>query len=509
MRILAGRYELERELGSGGMGAVYQATDLELGRSVAVKVLPEQLARQPGFLARFQREARVAAGLSHPHLVVVHDVGQEKAAEHAVPYLVMELVQGRTLAEVLRGGPLAPERAASVVLDVLEALEHCHAKGVVHRDIKPANIMLDESGPRPVVKVMDFGIARLLSEEATRLTSTGMLIGTPAYLSPEQADGKLVLPASDLYSLGCVLYELLTGRPPFAGETPSGVLMGHLLRTPQAPSALRPGLSAQWDQAVLTALAKDPQDRYTNAADMRAALLNALEPTAASVAAARDRLAVPAQRVPPGGELPRTLPSPAGTVSVGLPATLARWVEGLSRAAAALAFVGYVLYISAPVEYQWSHAAWFNLFFLMMVVCSAATLNQRTRLPAAAGVFGTTPGWAYLAMMELTTGDRGIRLAISFLCFLAMSVTAGAVALGGGLTMSPTRFAVGLLAPLAIIGLPMTLWGLPPGRLAVIVTVACVLYVLVLLLAASFRSRRAAASAVAGGLIFMLVLVLR
>jgi serine/threonine protein kinase len=205
---------------------------------------------------------------------------------------------------------------------VLEALEHCHAKGVVHRDIKPANIMLDESGPRPVVKVMDFGIARLLSEEATRLTSTGMLIGTPAYLSPEQADGKLVLPASDLYSLGCVLYELLTGRPPFAGETPSGVLMGHLLRTPQAPSALRPGLSAQWDQAVLTALAKDPQDRYTNAADMRAALLNALEPTAASMAAARDRLAVPAQRVPPGGELPRTLPSPAGTVSIGLPATL-------------------------------------------------------------------------------------------------------------------------------------------------------------------------------------------
>ncbi|NKZ03244.1 protein kinase domain-containing protein [Actinomadura latina] len=259
VRVLAGRYELGRELGSGGMGAVYRSVDRDLDRPVAVKVLPEQLARQPGFLARFQR-----------------------------------------------------------------ALEHCHAKGVVHRDIKPANIMLDESGSRPVVKVMDFGIARLMSEEATRLTATGMLIGTPAYLSPEQADGKPVGPASDLYSLGCVLFELLTGRPPFTGGTPSGVLMGHLLRTPEAPSALRPGLPVSWDQVVLKALAKDPQERYTSAADMRAALLDALGQAGAAWGGVPQRAMIPAQRVAADDGPPRTVSSSAGTVSMGLPAALAR-----------------------------------------------------------------------------------------------------------------------------------------------------------------------------------------
>jgi hypothetical protein len=246
---------------------------------------------------------------------------------------------------------------------------------------------------------------------------------------------------------------------------------------------------------------------------MRAALLNALDPAAAAMATARDRVpqrkAVVTQRIPPDDRLPRMVPSSAGTVSIGLPATLARWSEGLSRATAAWAIIGYVLYISAPMDSQWARTTGFNLFYLMMVGCSAATLDQRTRLPAAAGVFGVTPGWVYLAMMEVAAGHGGTWLAMSFLCGLAMSVTAGAIAIGDGLTMSPTRFALGLLAPLAIISTPFIAFGVPPGRLAVNVTVACVLSVLVLLLAASFRSRQAAASAVAGSLTFMLIFVLR
>ncbi|WP_051107898.1 protein kinase domain-containing protein [Actinomadura atramentaria] len=557
MRVLAGRYELERELGSGGMGAVYRAVDRELERAVAVKVLSEQLARQPGFLARFQREARVAAGLSHPHLVVVHDVGQDVTGEHPVPYLVMELVQGRTLAEILRGGPLAPDRAAAVVLDVLDALEHCHAKGVVHRDIKPANIMLDESGSRPVVKVMDFGIARLLSEEATRLTATGMLIGTPAYLSPEQADGRPVLPASDLYSLGCVLYELLTGRPPFAGGNPAGVLMGHLLRTPPAPSTLRAELPPVWDQVILSALAKDPQERYATAADMRAALLDALGPATEPTTATWDRIprrsAVPAQRLPPDDEPPpttpgtgqpsahpsqtappgtpppayspqagqppvyppqagglpasprRTAPPAAATVATGLSAALERRSDGLARAAAVLAAIGFILYLRALSFERLSpmDAPPFTLFFPLMTACSAAILNRRARLPAAAAVFGSTPGWTYLLVIYADRIERDPWFFAMSVLAVAMCATAGAVAIGDGLTTSPARLALGLAAPAAVLSIPFILWGLPPGDYAAAVILACVLGVLVLGLSACFRTRPAVTAAVAGALTFM------
>ncbi|MBW8482423.1 protein kinase domain-containing protein [Actinomadura parmotrematis] len=271
-RVLSGRYELLGPIGRGGMGVVYRARDLPLDRLVAVKTLPAELTRSEGARARFQREARAMAALNHRGITHVHDLGEDTADDEPTPYLVMELVPGRTLGEEVGEGPLPPARAAAIAGAVLEALEHSHGKGVVHRDIKPSNIMVHGAGPRPDVKVMDFGIARLLSDAATRLTWTGALVGTPSYLSPEQAEGHPVDARSDLYSVGCVLYEMLTGRPPFVADIPTVVLLHHISRHPEPPSAHRPGLPPALDAVVLTALAKDPGQRFPDAAAMRRTL---------------------------------------------------------------------------------------------------------------------------------------------------------------------------------------------------------------------------------------------
>ncbi|MFG1754947.1 serine/threonine-protein kinase [Streptosporangium sandarakinum] len=200
MRVLSGRYELLEPLGRGGMGVVYRARDQELERIVAVKVLPAQMLRDEDFRARFRREARAAAGLSHPNIAAVYDIGEGTDGGEPVPYLVMELVEGGTLADLLRRTPPTPAEAGQIVAAVLEALEHSHERKIVHRDIKPANIMVHRADGRVRVKVMDFGIAKLMSQTATRLTATGMRIGTPSYMSPEQADGKPADARSDLYS---------------------------------------------------------------------------------------------------------------------------------------------------------------------------------------------------------------------------------------------------------------------------------------------------------------------
>ncbi|MFI6456250.1 protein kinase [Streptosporangium amethystogenes] len=268
MRTLSGRYELLEPLGRGGMGVVYRALD----RIVAVKVLPTQMLRDEGFRARFRREARAAAGLSHPNIATVYDIGEDIGDGDPVPYLVMELVEGGTLADLLRQAPPTPNEVGQIVAAILEALEHSHGREVVHRDIKPANIMIHRVGGRVRVKVMDFGIAKLMSETAIRLTATGMRIGTPSYMSPEQADGKPADARSDLYSTGCVLYEMLTGRPPFTGDSPTAVLFGHLHKTPQPPSQLIPALASFWDQVLATALAKDPRQRHRDATAMRQAI---------------------------------------------------------------------------------------------------------------------------------------------------------------------------------------------------------------------------------------------
>jgi eukaryotic-like serine/threonine-protein kinase len=266
-RILDGRYQLGSLLGVGGMAMVYLASDQVLERRVAVKVLSPPYAQDPVFVERFRREARSAARLSHPNIVAVFDSGSD-AGEH---YLVMEYVAGQSLAELLAGqGRLAPRRAVEPVIQVCAALAAAHAQGLVHRDVKPANVLVDPDGR---VKVADFGIVKAAA--TATLTGTGTVLGTAAYLSPEQAQGGPVDARSDLYSLGCVLYELLCGSPPFgsgADGSPVAVASRHLHQPPEPPSARNPQVDASLDAVVLTALAKDPAQRYQSAVDLQDAL---------------------------------------------------------------------------------------------------------------------------------------------------------------------------------------------------------------------------------------------
>src|SRR5919204_903792 len=213
-RVLGGRYEIDSVLGHGGMAEVYLGTDRVLGRRVAIKVLEPQFARDATFVARFRREAQSAAALSHPNVVNVFDTGSDDGTH----FIVMEYVAGKTLSEVIKDAPLLPERAVEIAEAVAAALAFAHQAGIVHRDVKPGNIMLTSSGD---VKVMDFGIARATSTDS--LTQTANVLGTATYFSPEQAQGQKVDARSDVYSLGCVLYEMLTGHPPFAGETPVSI----------------------------------------------------------------------------------------------------------------------------------------------------------------------------------------------------------------------------------------------------------------------------------------------
>jgi len=264
--VLGGRYVLTEVLGTGGMARVWRAHDQVLGREVAVKMLGQQFAAEPGFAARFEREARLAASVSHPRLVTVFDSG----IDCGTPFLVMELVTGRTLRQVLdETGPLPTWQAVAIAAGVCEGLAAAHAAGLVHRDIKPANVMLADQG----VKILDFGIAR--ADGTTAGTATGAVLGTPAYLSPEQAAGHAAGPASDLYSLGCVLFEMLTGSPPFTAESQVALAYRQVHDDPGPPSARRPGLPASLDQLTVQLLAKDPAARPASAAVARAGLLAA------------------------------------------------------------------------------------------------------------------------------------------------------------------------------------------------------------------------------------------
>ena len=267
---VGGRYELGELLGRGGMAEVRRAVDQRLGRPVAVKQLRTDFATDPTFQARFRREAQSAAGLNHPTIVAVYDTGEETdpLTGVSVPYIVMELVEGQTLRDVLREGrKLLPERALELTQGVLDALSYSHKAGIVHRDIKPANVML---GPGGGVKVMDFGIARAVADTSATMTQTAAVIGTAQYLSPEQARGETVDARSDLYSAGCLLYELLVGRPPFIGDSPVSVAYQHVREAPIPPSQLDPEITPEIDAVVLKALAKDPDDRYQSATEMKA-----------------------------------------------------------------------------------------------------------------------------------------------------------------------------------------------------------------------------------------------
>jgi len=247
------------------MAKVFLGTDTVLGRTVAVKVLAPQFADDEGFVMRFRREAQAAASIGHPHIVSVFDTG----SDDGVHFIVMEYVEGRTLAEILAGGGrILPDRAIDIAMDVCRALEAAHAQGVIHRDIKPGNIMLN---PRGEVKVTDFGIARVTATADT-VAQTAAILGTASYLSPEQAQGQPVDGRSDIYSLGCVLYEMVTGRPPFLGDSPVAVASKQVLEQPTPPSRLNTDVTADLDAVILRALAKNPANRYQSAEEMHADL---------------------------------------------------------------------------------------------------------------------------------------------------------------------------------------------------------------------------------------------
>ena len=274
-RRLGNRYELGAVLGRGGMAEVYMARDIRLGRAVAVKTLRADMARDATFQARFRREAQSAASLNHPAIVAVYDTGEDYIGGISLPFIVMEYVDGSTLRDLLHSGrKLLPERSLEITGGVLQALDYSHRNGIVHRDIKPANVMLTRGG---AVKVMDFGIARAMGDAGMTMTQTAAVIGTAQYLSPEQAKGEQVDARSDLYSTGCLLYELLTGRPPFIGDSPVAVAYQHVREAPQPPSYYDPEVPPVVDAIVMKALAKHPDERYQSADEMRADLERALD----------------------------------------------------------------------------------------------------------------------------------------------------------------------------------------------------------------------------------------
>ncbi len=275
-----GPYQVVQELGRGGMAVVYKAFQPSLRRYVALKVLPDYFQSDPEFVARFQREARAAAQLSHPNVVTIYDVG-EQAGVH---YIAMEYLEGGSLLDRLARGPLSPEEALQIVEQVGSALDFAHSRSLIHRDIKPANILFSADG-RP--KVTDFGIAR--AGDTSRLTRAGAMLGTPDYMSPEQAQGMAVDHRADLYALGVILYEMLTGRVPFQADTPHAIVYALIHQPPLPPRQLRPDLSPAVEAVLLKALAKRPNERFQTGAEMAAALRRAASASAPSAAA------VPAQ----------------------------------------------------------------------------------------------------------------------------------------------------------------------------------------------------------------------
>jgi eukaryotic-like serine/threonine-protein kinase len=262
--VFGGRYAVIERVGTGGMAEVYRARDDLLGREVAIKVLHDRYSRDRAFVERFRREAQSAANLNHPNIVALYDYG----ADGDTYFIVMEFIEGRSLSDIIAGeGPLLPERAADIASDVARALDKAHSNGLVHRDVKPGNIMITDTGQ---TKVTDFGIARALSGDGDQtMTQTGMVIGTAAYLSPEQAQGNTIDARSDVYSLGIVLFEMLTGQPPFTGETPLAIAYKHVRENPEPPSRVNSDVPAGLDAITMKALAKNPDNRYSSATEMQ------------------------------------------------------------------------------------------------------------------------------------------------------------------------------------------------------------------------------------------------
>ncbi|RHA37149.1 Stk1 family PASTA domain-containing Ser/Thr kinase [Cellulomonas rhizosphaerae] len=364
-RILAGRYEVGELIGRGGMAEVHIGHDTRLGRTVAIKILRSDLARDPSFQNRFRREAQAAASLNHPAIVAVYDTGEDVTTEATgvvghVPFIVMEYVEGHTVRDILRDGHAVPiEEAVEISAGVLSALEYSHHAGIVHRDIKPANVMLTPTG---AVKVMDFGIARAVADSAATMTQTQAVIGTAQYLSPEQARGETVDARSDLYSAGCLLFELLTGRPPFVGDSPVSVAYQHVREPAPVPSTLASDVPDSLDRITLKALAKERDSRYSTAAEFRSDLEAVLRGGAVAApavgtivpaVAAAEATQVLAPQAPITQALPPTQP-PWGTTGLAEVATVPEdeerkrpWLIWLLVAIAVLAVAGIVALLIA------------------------------------------------------------------------------------------------------------------------------------------------------------------
>ena len=341
-RMLGDRYEVGDVLGRGGMAEVHEGRDTRLGRRVAVKMLRSDLARDPVFQARFRREAQSSAGLNHPAIVAVYDTGEDVFVESGgahvrLPYIVMEYVEGRTVRDLLvaaGGHGLGTERSVTITSGVLTALDYSHRQGIVHRDIKPANVMITPTGG---IKVIAFVIARALADTSATMTATSAVIGTAQYLSPEQARGETVDARSDLYSAGCLLYELLTGRPPFVGDSPVSVAYQHVREVPQPPSTLNPAVDDEMDRVVLKALAKDRDDRYDDAEQFRADLVAAEHGLPVSAPTVALATAAATQALPTTTEATRALAASGIAATAATAALPADARPGSRRSAAAAA----------------------------------------------------------------------------------------------------------------------------------------------------------------------------
>jgi tRNA A-37 threonylcarbamoyl transferase component Bud32 len=345
--VLGDRYELGPVLGQGGMARVYQGTDRTLERTVAIKILAEPYSRDSEFVQRFRREAQAAARLNHPNIVSVHDSGSDDGTH----FIVMELVEGESLgARLKREGPLAPVEATRIGVAITRALAAAHERGVIHRDMKPSNVMLTEDGG---VKVVDFGIAR--ASGAEEITRSGLVLGSALYVSPEQAQGASGDERSDLYALGCVLYQMLTGRPPFMADDPVASLYQHVNERPAPPSSIRP-VPEELERVVLRCLEKDPARRFASANELETALLAASEPSSTMPLPLAGEATVPVQRaageatVPVSrgaSEAPRAV-VPEARVSRRLPLRRSWRIAGL--AAGILLVAGTVLVLADPVR---------------------------------------------------------------------------------------------------------------------------------------------------------------
>jgi serine/threonine protein kinase/beta-lactam-binding protein with PASTA domain len=308
-RVLSGRYELGGLIGRGGMADVHSGVDTRLGRTVAIKLLRPDMARDPQFQARFKREAQSVAALNHPSIVAIYDTGEHLVQDGSednvrVPYIVMEFVEGKTLRDLIRAKEVSIDHAIDFCLGVLSALEYSHKAGIVHRDIKPANVMYCEGSNS--VKVMDFGIARAMADSSATMTQTQAVVGTAQYLSPEQARGETVDARSDLYSAACLLYEMLTARPPFIGDSPVSVAYQHVREIPEPASSLNPDVSPALDSVLAKALQKNRDDRFQDAAAFRRALRAARAGVAVAAPPSTEAPTDPNDHVPTPERTPAT-----------------------------------------------------------------------------------------------------------------------------------------------------------------------------------------------------------